>query len=53
MAEAYGVRFIACGNTMHTLGWAAGDMLDFAQVEEVGAAAVMELQEKGYAYLAW
>jgi intracellular sulfur oxidation DsrE/DsrF family protein len=53
MAEAYGVSFIACGNTMHTLGWAAGDMLDFAQVEEVGAAAVMELQEKGYAYLAW
>jgi intracellular sulfur oxidation DsrE/DsrF family protein len=53
MAESYGVRFIACGNTMHTLGWAATDMLDFAQVEEVGAAAVMELQEKGYAYLAW
>lgn len=53
MAEAYGVRFIACGNTMHTLGWTQADMLDFAQVEEVGAAAVMELQEKGYAYLAW
>ena len=53
MAEAYGVRFIACGNTMHTVGWTQADMLDFAQVEEVGAAAVMELQEKGYAYLAW
>ena len=53
MAEAYGVRFIACGNTMHTVGWTEADMLDFAQVEEVGAAAVMELQEKGYAYLAW
>jgi hypothetical protein len=53
MAQAYGVKFIACGNTMHTVGWTGADMLDFAQVEEVGAAAVMELQERGYAYLAW
>ena len=53
MAQAYGVRFIACGNTMHTVGWTDADMLDFATVEEVGAAAVMELQEKGYAYIAW
>ena len=53
MAQAYGVRFIACGNTMHTVGWTAADMVDFAHVEEVGAAAVMELQERGYAYLAW
>lgn len=53
MAQAYGVKFIACGNTMHTVGWTAADMLDVAQIEEVGAAAVMELQERGYAYLAW
>ncbi len=53
MAESYGVKFIACGNTMHTVGWTDADMLEFAQIEEVGAAAVMELQEKGYAYLAW
>ncbi|MEX1168228.1 MAG: DsrE family protein [Hydrogenophaga sp.] len=53
MAQAYGVKFIACGNTMHTVGWTAEDMLDIAQIEEVGAAAVMELQEQGYAYLAW
>jgi intracellular sulfur oxidation DsrE/DsrF family protein len=53
MAQAYGVRFIACGNTMHTVGWTNADMLDFATVEDVGAAAVMELQERGYAYLAW
>lgn len=53
MAESYGVSFIACGNTMHTLGWSAADMLDFVKVEDVGAAAVMELQEQGYAYLAW
>ena len=53
MAQAYGVQFIACGNTMHSVGWTAEDMLEIAQVEEVGAAAVMELQERGYAYLAW
>lgn len=53
MSESYGIEFIACGNTMHTLGWEKGDMLDFARVEEVGAAAIMELQEKGYAYIAW
>ena len=53
MAEAYGIEFIACGNTMHTVGWTEADMLPFAKIEEVGAAAVMELQEKGYKYLAW
>lgn len=53
MAQSYGIKFIACGNTMHSLGWAPEDMLDFATVEEVGAATIMELQEQGYAYLAW
>lgn len=53
MSESYGIDFIACGNTMHTIGWEKDDMLDFAKVEEVGAAAIMELQEKGYAYIAW
>jgi len=53
MSEAYGIQFIACGNTMPHLGWEKADMLDFVKVEDVGAAAVMELQEKGYAYIAW
>lgn len=53
MSEAYGVAFVACGNTMHSLGWTKADMLDIAHIEEVGAAAVMEFQEQGYAYLAW
>lgn len=52
-ARDYGVKFIACGNTMKTVGWSASDMADFAQIEEVGAAAMMELQEQGYAYIAW
>ena len=53
MNQSYGIEFIACGNTMHTIGWEQADMLDFVRVEDVGAAAVMELQEKGYAYIAW
>lgn len=53
MNQSYGIRFIACGNTMQSLHWEKKDMLDFVQIEHVGAAAVMELQEKGYAYLAW
>ena len=53
MSEAYGVTFVACGNTMQSLGWQAADMLDFVKIEEVGAAALMELQEQGYAYIAW
>ena len=52
-ARDYGVRFVACGNTMKTQNWTAADMQPFAQVEEVGAAVIMELQEQGYAYLAW
>ena len=47
------MKYIACGNTMKTIGWEKKDMADFALVEEVGAASLMELQEKGYAYIAW
>ena len=49
----YGVEFHACGNTMTALKWTKKDMLDFATVVDVGAADLMELQEKGFAYLSW
>lgn len=52
-ASSYRVKFIACGNTMKSFDWGPADMVDYAIVEEVGAAALMELQEQGYAYLAW
>lgn len=52
-AEFYGVRYIACGNTMKTLGWGPEAIEPFAEIVEVGAAAIMTLQEEGYAYLAW
>jgi intracellular sulfur oxidation DsrE/DsrF family protein len=52
-ARDYKVRFIACGNTMKSLGWSRADIRDFATIEEVGAAALMELQEQGWAYVSW
>lgn len=53
MAENYGVRWIACGNTMNSIGWSMEDMEDYADYVDVGAAALMELQEEGFAYVAW
>jgi intracellular sulfur oxidation DsrE/DsrF family protein len=50
---AYGVSFHACGNTMKSLGWDQSDMLDFAEVVEIGAEDLMLLQEKGYSYISW
>jgi uncharacterized protein len=52
-AKNYGVRFVACGNTMKPYGWTPADIVDFADVEEVGVAVLMELQEQGWAYVAW
>jgi len=49
----YGVEFHACNNTMLTLGWTEDDLLPFAKVVDAGASDLMELQEKGYAYVSW
>ncbi len=52
-AKDYNVRWIACGNTMNSLKWQDQDMREFAEYAEVGAAALMELQEEGYKLLVW
>lgn len=52
-AKDYKVRWIACGNTMNTLHWTDADIRPFAEYAEVGAAALMELQEEGYKLLVW
>ena len=49
----YGVAFHACGNTMKTLGWSKEDLLDFARVVPIGVDDIMQLQEKGFAYMSW
>lgn len=49
----YGVEFHACGNTLQSLNMTEKDLLPFAKLVEVGAADLMELQKKGYAYISW
>jgi uncharacterized protein len=49
----YGVKFHACGNTMKSLKWSKDNIIDVATIVEVGAADIMELQQKGYAYISW
>jgi len=49
----YGVKFHACGNTMKSLKWKNDNIIDAATVVEVGAADIMELQQKGYSYISW
>ena len=50
---AYGVSFHACGNTMKALQWDKNDMLDFAEIVDIGADDLMQLQENGYSYISW
>jgi len=50
---AYGVSFHACGNTMKSLDWSKEDLLDFAEIVEIGADDLMTLQEQGYSYISW
>jgi intracellular sulfur oxidation DsrE/DsrF family protein len=47
------VSFHACGNTMETLHWSEADLLDFAEVVDIGADDLMQLQEQGYSYISW
>ena len=49
----YGIKFHACGNTMDSLGWKKEDMHDFVEIVQVGAADLIELQEKGFSYISW
>jgi intracellular sulfur oxidation DsrE/DsrF family protein len=49
----YGVSFHACGNTLKSLGWDKSDLLDFAELVDIGADDLMTLQEQGYSYISW
>lgn len=51
--SAYGVSFHACGNTMKSLNWSTDDLVEFAEVVEIGADDLMLLQEQGYSYISW
>ncbi len=49
----YGVAFHGCGNTLRTMHLTRADLLPFVTYVSMGAADLMELQHKGYAYIAW
>ncbi len=49
----YGVEFHGCGNTLRTLKLTKTALLPFVNYVPMGAADLMELQHKGYAYIAW
>ncbi len=49
----YGVRVIACGNTMKALNWSENDLLYYSTIEEIGADVLMRLQEQGFSYISW
>lgn len=49
----YGVEFHGCGHTLHTLKLTQTALLPLAQYVPMGAADLMELQHRGYAYIAW
>ncbi|MEY2993807.1 MAG: hypothetical protein RL357_742 [Pseudomonadota bacterium] len=53
MADNYGVELVACGNTMKSLKWDRTHIIAQAKIEQVGVAALMDYQQRGYAYIAW
>ncbi len=50
---AYGVAFHACNNTLKSLRWTEKDLFDFVQVVPIGVDDIMQLQKRGFAYIAW
>ena len=50
---AYGVSFHACHNTMKSLNWGREDIVNFAEIVDIGADDLMTLQEQGYSYISW
>ena len=48
----YGISFHACGNTMDSLNWTEKDLLSIAKMVPIGVDDIMQLQEKGFSYIA-
>lgn len=51
--QQYGVSFHACGNTMEALKVTEEDLLDGVEAVKIGVDDLMQLQEKGFAYVSW
>lgn len=50
-AQADGVRFVACGNSMKTQGLVRDDLLDGVEVAAAGYVEIVRLQQQGWSYL--
>lgn len=46
--QDYGVSFVACGNTLDTIGKAEDDLLGGVEVVQVGIAEIVERQLRGW-----
>jgi len=46
--QAYGIEFIACGNTLDTIGKTEADLVDGVTVVSTGIAEVVERQLRGW-----
>lgn len=49
----YGVSFRACGNTMQALDVTGDDLRDGVESVPAGVLEMAQLQQKGFAYVAW
>lgn len=50
-AQAEGVRFVACGNSMKTQAITKDDLLDGVEVATAGYVEIVRLQQRGWSYL--
>ena len=48
----YGVKFLACGNTMKSMHWTEDDLVEGVSVVPIGVDGIMKLQEEGFSYIA-
>lgn len=46
--QDYGVRFVACGNTLDTIGKSEADLVGGVEVVQVGIAEIVERQLRGW-----
>lgn len=49
--QHYGVRFVACGNTMENANVSKNDLVKGVSVVQAGVVEIMEKQEQGWSYV--
>jgi len=49
--QFYGIRFVACGNTMETLKLSKKELVNGVEVVKAGVLEIMKRQEEGWSYV--